>query len=177
MGEEESDRNWGSPHRGVAAEESAELRSRLERIVTNKAEHAFGVPGAVFGIAAPDGTMLIEALGVDGAGVEVASKSFMPMLSHTSGLPIDLRHELSDPPGTFRFREGSRWPNEAAEACLLEAPRYKPGASVQYSNVAFGLLGLAADRVTGRPFTETITEYVFQPLGIEAFVGEPPPGI
>lgn len=202
---------------------SAELRSRLERIVTNKGESAFGVPGAVFGVTARDGTVLIEGMGVDGAGAEVTSRSFMPiasasklatgllilrlaeegaldldaeigtylpeceaaktsgitlkrMLNHTSGLPVELRHELSDPPGAFRFQEGTRWLNETAEACLLETPRHQPGTIVQYSNVAFGLLGLVADRVTGRPFAESMSQHVFRPLDIEAFVGQLPPG-
>jgi CubicO group peptidase (beta-lactamase class C family) len=209
--------------KGRAAAASAELRSRLERVVTGNDQSAFGVPGAVFAVMTPDGTVMVEAQGVDGAGYEVTTESFMPiasasklatgllilrlaeegaldlhaeigaylpeaeaaktsgvtlkrMLSHTSGLAAEFRHELSMPRGVFRLREGMRWPNKAAAACLLEAPRVEPGTAVSYSNVAFGLLGLVADRVTGRPFADAIRSYVFEPLGLEAFIGELPPG-
>jgi CubicO group peptidase (beta-lactamase class C family) len=47
---------------------------------------------------------------------------------------------------------------------------------VQYSNVAFELLGLVAEQVTARPFADAIDELVFQPLSIQAFVGRMPPG-
>jgi CubicO group peptidase (beta-lactamase class C family) len=202
---------------------SAELRSRLGRIVTHKDESAFGVPGAIFGVMAPTGTLRIEASGVDGAGIEVTSKSFMPiasasklatgllilrliqdgvldlddeigtylpeaeaaktpgitlkrLLSHTSGLPAEHRHELSHPPGSFKLREGLRWPNDIADACLLEPPCFPPGTAVAYSNVAFGLLGLVAERVTRMSFPEALRFYVFEPLRVEAFVGELPSG-
>ena len=41
-----------------------------------------------------------------------------------------------------------------------------PGARYQYSNIGFGILGLALSRAAGRPFMELVEEEVFRPLGM-----------
>jgi CubicO group peptidase (beta-lactamase class C family) len=42
---------------------------------------------------------------------------------------------------------------------------------VQYSNVGYGLLAIAVERVTGRPFAAALSEQVLGPLGIEGYLG------
>ncbi|MCW3797596.1 beta-lactamase family protein [Sphingomonas sp. BN140010] len=98
------------------------------------------------------------------------------MLCHIAGLPIEVRHELSEPPGDLRVHEGMQWPGELAEACLVTDVVHEPGTVVQYSNVAYGLLALAAERVTRRSFADLLQEIVFEPLRIEAYVGRPAAG-
>ncbi|MCA1653251.1 MAG: beta-lactamase family protein, partial [Sphingomonadales bacterium] len=203
------------------AEARRELRSRLDRIVSQKADNAFGTSGAVFAIAARDGTEVSVAVGEDARGVPITDDSltflasasklatgllilrlmecglinldaeigtYLPdarsastpgvtikrLLSHTSGLPLEVAHDLSVPPGPLRLVEGMRWPNELAAACLATPPVHEPGTVVQYSNVAFGLLGLMAERVAGQPFGVLLQEFVFSPLLIEAYVGRTP---
>lgn len=114
------------------------------------------------------GAYLPDARCAGNAGITIRR-----MLSHTSGLPLELRHELSYPSGDFRLREGIHWPGELARACLASDVVHAPGTVVQYSNIAFGLLGLAAERVTGRSFAEQVTELVFEPLSIRAYLGRP----
>lgn len=201
----------------------AQLRDRLERIVTNNPVSPFGITGGIFSVAAHDDRAVTVALGHDAAGlpltetslIHLASASklatgllllrlverglvklnaeigaYLPeaaaartpgvtirrMLGHTSGLPLEVGHDLSEPPGGVQLRPGMRWPNELAEACLRTAPTHAPGTLVQYSNVAFGLLGLIAERVTGRDFVDLLDEFVFSPLSVRAFVGRPAEG-
>ena len=116
------------------------------------------------------GTYLPEARAAEVPGVTIAR-----MLSHTSGLPIEIGHDLSTTPGPVRWEAGLRWPGAMAEACLAARLEAEPGTVVQYSNVAYGLLGLAAERVTGTPFARLLDQEVFAPLGIEAYVDQPPP--
>lgn len=90
------------------------------------------------------------------------------LLSHTSGLPLEIAPDAVplDPPPTW---------TTIARACLATKQVVAPRTVVQYSNVAFGLLALAAERVAARPFASLVRGEVFAPLGIEAYFGEVPP--
>lgn len=96
------------------------------------------------------------------------------LLSHTSGMPLEVPHDLSDPPGAMNYETGLSWPGGLAEACLACAPTHAAGTAVQYSNVGFGLLGLAAERCVGKPLARLLDEVVFWPLGVEAYVDRLP---
>lgn len=96
------------------------------------------------------------------------------LLAHTSGLPLEIRHDLSTPPGRVRWDADLQWPGEMATACLETEVADVPGTAVQYSNVAYGLLGLIAERVMEAPYVRLIEHHVFEPLGINAFVGRTP---
>ncbi|ROP35171.1 serine hydrolase domain-containing protein [Saccharothrix texasensis] len=78
---------------------------------------------------------------------------------------------------TEHFRIGSQTKTFTAAVVLqlvdegrvaLDAPigRYLPGVVTGYSNVAFLVLGLLVERVTGRPARDAITERVITPLGL-----------
>lgn len=123
------------------------------------------VDEAKIDLQAEIGNYLPEARSARTPGITVQR-----LLSHTSGMPLEIRHDLSEPPGSVRYRSGLRWPGEMAAACLDAEPAGEPGAAVQYSNVAYGLLGLVAERVAGRPFARLLDELVFEPLGVEAYV-------
>ncbi len=126
------------------------LLARLDKLVTTNSASAFGVPGAIFGVSAPDGREVIVHKGHDASGqllspdtlVPIASASklalglliltladegiigidedlrdYLPearaapcegvtikrLLSHTSGLPLEIQHELSSPPADPRL--------------------------------------------------------------------------
>jgi beta-lactamase class C len=96
------------------------------------------------------------------------------LLCHTSGLPLEIPHDFSTPPGSVRWHAELKWPGEMAEACLDAEPVSVPGTTVQYSNIAYGLLGLAAERMTDTPYARLLDQHVFDPLGINAFVGRSP---
>ncbi len=90
------------------------------------------------------------------------------LLSHTSGLPADL------PKAAAPYREGLTWP-ALAEACILTPLAHEPSTRVQYSNVAYGLLAVMVERVTGQGFASALDDLVLRPLGIEGYLGTEPP--
>jgi CubicO group peptidase (beta-lactamase class C family) len=92
------------------------------------------------------------------------------LLTHTSGLPSSYPEE----PAMYRL--GLTWPAIAA-ACLRTALVQPPSTSVVYSGVGYSLLALVVERITGQSFATALTELVFAPLGIEAYLGVEPPRV
>lgn len=90
------------------------------------------------------------------------------LLAHTSGLPFFYDRQATP------WNEQLDWPT-IARACLQTPPIAPPGTRVIYSNVDYALLAIAAERVTGQPFPATVRALVFEPLGIEAYLGDEPP--
>lgn len=62
---------------------------------------------------------------------------------------------------------------------FVGAESFAPGASTEYTNTAFLLLGQVAERATGRAIAELYRQRLFQPLGLDAIFLpglEEPPG-
>lgn len=81
------------------------------------------------------------------------------VLSHTAGLP--LHYEF--------FYEGESHPRRTTDEGIahygvLVNP---PGAVYEYSNLGYGIIDRAIERVTGRDYDEVLEETVFEPLGME----------
>ena len=162
-----------------------------EQAIVAKGEDAHGRavdPGSLFHLASASklatGLLVLRLADAEKIDLDAGIGDYLPearaarspgitirrLLSHTSGMPLEISHDLSDPPGGVRYGAGLHWPGEMAAACLAAEPVGEAGAAVQYSNVAYGLLGLVAERVAGRPFARLLDAYVFEPLGIEAYV-------
>lgn len=90
------------------------------------------------------------------------------LLCHTSGLPLDVD------PAMAPLTPGLDWP-QIAEVCLRTSQRSAAWESVQYSNVAYGLIALVMQHVGGCEFKQLLEDLVFAPLGIEAYIGRVPP--
>lgn len=90
------------------------------------------------------------------------------LLSHTSGLPLDLESELAP------YRLGLDWP-ALASACLQTRLQSPPGSRVQYSNPGYGLLALVVERQTAQDFASALSSLVLKPLGVEGYLGLEPP--
>lgn len=98
------------------------------------------------------------------------------LLSHTSGI-ADYFEEDENLPG-YREDYGALWRElpvyEVRDyAALLPLfgdlpPVCPPGEAFHYSNAGYVLLGLLLQEVTGRPFTEAVTERVLVPAGMTA---------
>jgi beta-lactamase class C len=86
------------------------------------------------------------------------------LLSHTSGLPLE--YDLSLTP----YNQRIDW-YQISRACLATHLAHDPNSRVQYSNVGFALLALVLERVTGKDFKLVLEESVFEPLGVEAYIG------
>jgi beta-lactamase class C len=89
------------------------------------------------------------------------------LLSHTSGLPLDLAPELAP------YTSELDWPT-LAHACLRTQLDHPPQTRVNYSNVGFGLLAIVVERLTGQPFSTALADLVLVPLGIEGYLGREP---
>lgn len=81
------------------------------------------------------------------------------MLSHTSGLPEYVLY-----PGITlleNFRQ-KKWFEVMADKPL----DFDPGSEFQYSNTNFFMLMLIAEKATGRPWPDLLTQYVLKPAGM-----------
>lgn len=81
------------------------------------------------------------------------------VLSHTAGLP--LHYEF--------FYAGDPYPRRPTDEGIA---RYgvlvnPPGSAYEYSNLGYGILERAIERVTGRDYADVVEEMVFEPLGME----------
>jgi CubicO group peptidase (beta-lactamase class C family) len=91
------------------------------------------------------------------------------LLSHASGLQ---RETHDDSWLTLRFAP----PDELLET-LEKAEMVLPsGARFHYSNLAFALLGIVVERVSGMPYMDYVRERLFEPVGLTrmSFDAEPP---
>ncbi|WP_218042764.1 serine hydrolase domain-containing protein [Steroidobacter gossypii] len=81
---------------------------------------------------------------------------------HTSGLPL---HAMF----VYRDELASRSPMEEMirRYAVLTAP---PGEAHVYSNMNYGLLGYAIERVSGKTYAQFVTEQVLAPLGLHESV-------
>lgn len=89
------------------------------------------------------------------AGHPVGASTLRALLTHSSGVqawyPI--------------YERGST--REAVLSAIAELPlASEPGTQVEYSCLGFILLGILAERVTGRPLDRLARELVFEPLGL-----------
>jgi CubicO group peptidase (beta-lactamase class C family) len=81
------------------------------------------------------------------------------LLSHSSGLQRETHDE-----SWLRFRFA---PPDELVATLADAEQVlPPGARFHYSNLAFALLGVVVERVSGVPYAQYVSERLFEPLGL-----------
>jgi CubicO group peptidase (beta-lactamase class C family) len=95
------------------------------------------------------------------------------LLCHTSGVADYAEEEPEDGP---ELDYAAIWQDRPCYRMLRPAdflplfgdlPPYRgPGERHQYSNAGYVLLGLVIEEVTGRPYTEVVTERVFEPAGM-----------
>jgi CubicO group peptidase (beta-lactamase class C family) len=84
--------------------------------------------------------------------------TFLELASHTSG--------LSREPGLEHANEGriEDWEKKLLASIPTTYFESSPGTKFNYSNIGYGILGLALSRATGKPFTQLIQEKIFVPL-------------
>ena len=92
--------------------------------------------------------------------------------------PLTFRHLASHTGGLIREPElegAASGPISGWESKILESiphTRYQtePGEAYSYSNIGYGILGLALSRAAGRPFMDLVRERIFEPLGMSSSV-------
>jgi beta-N-acetylhexosaminidase len=98
-----------------------------------------------------------------------AKVTLADLLRHSAGLPAHRQY----------YREnrgpGRRGGYRAIMARALAEPlEYEPGTKIVYSDLDFMLLGEIVRRVTGEPLDAVAREEIFQPLGMDASLFNPP---
>ncbi|MDA8370438.1 MAG: serine hydrolase [Nocardiopsaceae bacterium] len=85
------------------------------------------------------------------------------LLSHTSGL----FSYNKDMPSVRRDPDRVWDPEELVKVANGHDPVFTPGTDVEYSNTNYVLVAMVIEKVTGRPYTEAVTERIIQPLGLK----------
>ena len=88
--------------------------------------------------------------------------TFRMLASHTAGLARE--------PGLPGAASGSIYTWEEKVLASIPTTRYQtaPLTEYSYSNIGFGMLGLALSRAAGVPFMDLVETLIFQPLGMES---------
>jgi CubicO group peptidase (beta-lactamase class C family) len=94
--------------------------------------------------------------------------SIRRLLSHSSGLQRETHDESWL---TLRFAP----PEELLETLAQAELVLPPGARFHYSNLAFALLGIVVERVSGVPYKDYVRERLFEPVGLTRVTFEPEP--
>jgi CubicO group peptidase (beta-lactamase class C family) len=87
------------------------------------------------------------------------------LLTHSAGMPI------KRPAGLWDYDENLTW-QTMAQGCLRITPDTPPGQRVMYDNEGYGLLAIVLERLTGLKYHEAVKKLVFEPLHLDAFLGE-----
>jgi D-alanyl-D-alanine carboxypeptidase len=87
------------------------------------------------------------------------------LLNHTSGL-YDYTDALplADPAGLLDIRWRTWQPEQLVQLASAQPPLFEPGARWSYSSTNYILLGLIAERVTGRPYGAEVEQRIIRPL-------------
>ncbi len=97
--------------------------------------------------------------------------TFRDLASHTSGLirEPELQGAASGPM--------DRWEQQILASIPTTRVQTAPGAAYSYSNIGFGILGLAVSRAGGEPFMDLVTEQIFEPLEMATAGFRPAPNL
>lgn len=87
--------------------------------------------------------------------------TFRMLASHTAGLVREPELEGAAA-GPIQ-----RWEAKVLASIPTTGFRTPPGTEYSYSNIGFGMLGLALSRAAGVPFTDLMESLVFRPLGLD----------
>jgi uncharacterized protein (TIGR02246 family) len=100
----------------------------------------------------------IAALADPPAAIEEVT--FRRLASHTAGLIREPELEGAAAGSIYQ------WEDKILESIPNTSFKTPPGTEYSYSNIGFGMLGLASSRAAGVPFMELVTEQIFRPLGM-----------
>ncbi|MEE3099037.1 MAG: serine hydrolase domain-containing protein, partial [Pseudomonadota bacterium] len=163
--------SFAAAHRGALVREAAWGVADLGTGEPLTPRHRFRMASHSKTFCAAAVMRLVEAgrLGLDdpasahvpGLHPEVGAATVAQLLSHAAGL-------TRDGPDAGQFDDSRPYLDRAALLADLAGPRALPaGLRAKYSNHGFGLLGLIAEAVSGRPWAALLTETVIAPAGLE----------
>jgi CubicO group peptidase (beta-lactamase class C family) len=91
-------------------------------------------------------------------GIDTSEITFGELASHTGGLERE--------PGLRDAAAGpiSEWENKVLSSIPTTDVIFSPGTKFSYSNIGYGILGLALSRAAHKPFMQMVEERIFKPL-------------
>lgn len=91
-------------------------------------------------------------------GIDTSEITFGELASHTGGLERE--------PGLRDAAAGpiSDWENKVLSSIPTTDVIFSPGKKFSYSNIGYGILGLALSRAAHQPFMQMVEERIFKPL-------------
>jgi len=93
------------------------------------------------------------------------------LLDHTSGLGDPFLR--TDVDRQLLADRSAVWTADRFLAALPKKPRFAPGKGWAYSNANYVILGLLAERITGRPYGVLLQSSFFDPLGLASALVQP----
>lgn len=88
--------------------------------------------------------------------------TFRMLAGHTAGLEREPRLEGAASGSIYL------WEQKILESIPTTSFKTPPGTEYSYSNIGFGILGLASSRAAGEPFMELVEEQIFEPLDMSS---------
>jgi CubicO group peptidase (beta-lactamase class C family) len=98
--------------------------------------------------------------------------TFADLATHTSGLPLRPDNLVSKDPDD---KYAGYTAEELLDFLARSAPEHPPGSAYAYSNVGFGLLGLALERCDHADYETLVASRITGPLGMRDTAVEPSP--
>jgi len=115
-------------------------------------------------------TATLAALGQSTGRLSLADSpaSFLPELDGSPIAQVDLLGLATHTAGGFPLQvpDGVDTPEQLTAYLRAWKPAYAPGSARSYANPSIGLLGMAAARAWGMPFTEALEKMLFPALGL-----------
>lgn len=87
--------------------------------------------------------------------------TFLQLASHTAGLTREPQLENANA-GPI-----DDWEKKLVASIPTTYFEHKPGTTYSYSNIGYGILGLALSRAAEKPFMQLVEEKIFQPLNMK----------
>jgi CubicO group peptidase (beta-lactamase class C family) len=90
--------------------------------------------------------------------IDSSEITFRQLASHTGGLEME--------PGLWDAAAGpiGEWENKLLSSIPTTDVTFTPGTRFSYSNIGYGILGLALSRAAHKPFIQMVEERIFKPL-------------
>ena len=119
------------------------------------------VERGLIGLDDPVADHLPEILDLKDPPADPATITFRQLASHTAGLERE--------PGLEGAASGpiQRWEEKVLASIPTTGFLTPPGTEYSYSNIGFGMLGLALSRAADQPFMELVERLIFGPLGMD----------
>ncbi|MBI4538990.1 MAG: beta-lactamase family protein [Gemmatimonadetes bacterium] len=151
---------WADPERRIPAGVETIYRiGSISKSVTAVALMQL-VERGVLGLDEPVEKHLPAVRGFANPRAGSAPITFRQLASHTAGI---IREPRLDGAASGPIEV---WEDKILASIPATSFDTVPGARYSYSNIGFGVLGLAISRAAGRPFMELVTEEIFRPLGM-----------